>query len=92
MEVQELVSMITNSGGLIAMAVVMYKLYMTQRDDRNKNEESLRELIEKQNESFSAQDMQLQAITLTQEKIIEEREPFWEVATKSFNCNHILNF
>lgn len=74
MEVQELVSMITNSGGLIAMAVVMYKLYMTQRDDRNKNEESLRELIEKQNERFSAQDMQLQAITLTQEKIIEKLE------------------
>ena len=56
------------------MAVVMYKLYMTQRDDRNKNEESLRELIEKQNERFSAQDMQLQAITLTQEKIIEKLE------------------
>lgn len=74
MEVQELVSMITNSGGLIGMAVVMYKLYMTQRDDRNKNEESLRELIEKQNERFSAQDMQLQAITLTQEKIIEKLE------------------
>ena len=52
----------------------MYKLYMTQRDDRNKNEESLRELIEKQNERFSAQDMQLQAITLTQEKIIEKLE------------------
>ena len=56
------------------MAVVMYKLYMTQRDDRNKNEEALRELIEKQNERFSAQDMQLQAITLTQEKIIEKLE------------------
>ena len=56
------------------MAVVMYKLYMTQRDDRNKNEEALRDLIEKQNERFSAQDMQLQAITLTQEKIIEKLE------------------
>ena len=70
----EIIEIITNSGGLIALAVVMYKLFQDQREDRKETEKELRELIEKQNERFTTQDMQLQAIALTQEKILERLE------------------
>lgn len=70
----EIFEIVTNSGGLVALAVIMYKLFQDQRDDRKESEKELRDLIEKQNERFNAQDMQLQAITLTQEKIIERLE------------------
>lgn len=70
----EIIEIITNSGGLVALAVVMYKLFQDQREDRKETEKELRELIEKQNERFTMQDMQLQAIALTQEKILERLE------------------
>ena len=70
----EIAEIITNAGGLVALAVVMYKLFQDQREDRKENEKELRSLIEKQNEKFEAQNLQLQAITLTQEKILERLE------------------
>ena len=63
-----------NSGGLVALAVIMYKLFQDQREDRKETEKELRLLIEKQNDKFEAQNLQLQAITLTQEKILERLE------------------
>ena len=70
----EIFEIITNTGGLVALAVVMYKLFQDQRADAKENEKELRNLIEKQNERFNTQDMQLQAIALTQEKILERLE------------------
>ena len=70
----EILDVIVNNGGLAALAFVLYKLFQDQREDRNENEKALRELIEKQNERFTMQDMQLQAIALTQEKILERLE------------------
>lgn len=70
----EILDVIVNNGGLAALAFVLYKLFQDQREDRNANEKALRELIEKQNERFTMQDMQLQAIVLTQEKILERLE------------------
>lgn len=70
----EIAEIITNAGGLVALAVVMYKLFQDQREDRKENEKELRSLIENQNEKFEAQNLQLQAITLTQEKILERLE------------------
>ena len=74
MDAMNIIEVITNAGGLVALAVIMYKLYMTQREDNKENEKALRDLIEKQNERFNAQDLQLQAITLTQEKILDRLE------------------
>ena len=70
----EIAEIITNAGGLVALAVVMYKLFQDQRADNKENERELRSLIDKQNEKFEAQNLQLQAITLTQEKILERLE------------------
>lgn len=83
----EIIEIITNSGGLVALAVVMYKLFQDQREDRKETEKELRELIEKQNERFTMQDMQLQAIALTQEKILERLEKI--EAKKGENSNEI---
>lgn len=74
MDALNIIEVITNTGGLVALAVVMYKLFQDQRADSKENEKELRALIEKQNERFNAQDLQLQAITLTQEKILERLE------------------
>ena len=70
----EIAEIITNAGGLVALAVVMYKLFQDQRADNKENEKELRSLIDKQNQKFEAQNLQLQAITLTQEKILERLE------------------
>ena len=70
----EIAEIIMNSGGLVALAVIMYKLFQDQREDRKETEKELRLLIEKQNDKFEAQNLQLQAITLTQEKILERLE------------------
>lgn len=70
----EIIEIITNSGGLVALAIVMYKLFQDQREDRKETEKELRELIEKQNARFTTQDMQLQAIAMTQDKILERLE------------------
>ena len=74
MDALNIIEVITNTGGLVALAIVMYKLFQDQRADSKENEKELRSLIEKQNERFNAQDLQLQAITLTQEKILERLE------------------
>jgi hypothetical protein len=70
----EIIEVIVNNGGLAALAIVLYKLFQDQREDKKESEKALRELIEKQNDRFNAQDLQLQAIVLTQEKIIERLE------------------
>lgn len=80
----EWVEIITNSGGLVALAAIMYKLFQDQREDKKESEKALRELIEKQNDRFNAQDLQLQAIVLTQEKIIERLE---KIETKESEDN-----
>ena len=82
----EILDVIVNNGGLAALAFVLYKLFQDQREDRNENEKALRGLIEKQNERFNAQDLQLQAITLTQEKILDRLE---RIETKEGDSNEV---
>ena len=70
----EWVEVIQTVGFPIAIALIcilfLYKIWEQSKE----REQTYIEMIQKQNERFDAQDMQLQAIVLTQEKIIERLE------------------
>lgn len=82
----EILEIIINNGGLAALSFILYKLFQDQREDKKESEKALRELIEKQNERFNAQDLQLQAIVLTQEKILDRLE---RIESKEGDSNEV---
>ena len=70
----EWVEIVKNVGFPIAVALVCFVFIFKIWEQSKERENTYIEMIQKQNERFDAQDLQLQAIVLTQEKIIERLE------------------
>lgn len=70
----EWVEIVQSVGFPIAVAGGCFLFIFKLWEQSKEREKTYIEMIQKQNERFDAQDLQLQAIVLTQEKIIERLE------------------
>ena len=70
----EWVEIVQSVGFPIAVAAACFYFIFIIWQQSKERENTYIEMIQKQNERFDAQDLQLQAIVLTQEKIIERLE------------------
>ena len=70
----EWVDIVQSVGFPITVALVCFLFIFKMWEQSKEREKTYIEMIQKQNERFDAQDLQLQAIALTQEKIIERLE------------------
>ena len=70
----EWVEVIQSVGFPIAVALVCFLFIFNLWKQSKEREQTYIEIIQQQNARFDAQDKQLQAIVLTQEKIIERLE------------------
>lgn len=68
------INIVQTVGFPIAMVLAYSYFIYQQYLDSKEREKTYVELIQEQNKRFDAQDLQLQAIVLTQEKIIERLE------------------
>lgn len=70
----EWVEIVQSVGFPMAVALVCFLFIFKLWEQSKERENTYIEMIQKQNERFDSQDLQLQAIVLTQEKIIERLE------------------
>ena len=70
----EWVEIVQSVGFPIAVAAACFYFIFVMWQQSKERENTYIDMIQKQNERFDAQDLQLQAIALTQEKIIERLE------------------
>ena len=70
----EWVEIVQSVGFPIAVALGCFLFIFKLWEQSKEREQTYIDMIQKQNERFDSQDLQLQAIVLTQEKIIERLE------------------